>query len=143
LEGSLSLWWVVWGKNITSMLMWRNVVLTLPSVLFVNRWRIWYPKFAKNNVGAKNHEMKVWKHNIHQESYIWFYHTWRVESIQSKEEYLCIIHDKMDHSKTTLLKLVVKNKMVSSLGQLLVTLTSMIAYGHGNEALLNFLTSSS
>jgi hypothetical protein len=36
--------------------------------------------------------------------------------MQSKEDFLCVIHDKMDHSKTTLLQLQMKNKMVSKLG---------------------------
>ncbi len=39
---------------------------------------------------------------------------------------LCIIHDKMDHSKTILLRLVIKNKMVSSFVQLLITLIRLI-----------------
>jgi hypothetical protein len=44
-----------------------------------------------------------------------------------------IICDKMDHSKTTLPRLQVKNKMVVRLGQLLIMLTIMIAHGHGDE----------
>ncbi len=36
------------------------------------------------------------------------YHTWRVESNQSKEEFLYVIHDKMDHFKTIIPKLQVK-----------------------------------
>ncbi len=48
-------------------------------------------------------------------------------------EYLCIIHDNMDHSKTTFPRFVVKNKMVLGLGQLPITLTGMITHGHGNE----------
>jgi len=40
----------------------------------------------------------------------------------------------MDHSKSTFPKLVVKNKMVLGLGQFLITLTTMIIHGHGNEA---------
>jgi hypothetical protein len=44
------------------------------------------------------------------------YHTWRVEFVQSKEDFLFVIHDKMDHSKTSLPQLQMKNKMVSKLG---------------------------
>jgi hypothetical protein len=47
---------------------------------------------------------------------------------------LCIIHDKMDHSKTALPRLQVKNKMVVGLGQLPITLTEMITHGHGDDA---------
>jgi hypothetical protein len=57
--------------------------------------------------------------------------------VQSKEYFLCLIHDKMDHSKTTFPWFQVKNKMVSGLGQLLVTLTGMI-HGHGDEAFAQY-----
>jgi hypothetical protein len=40
----------------------------------------------------------------------------------------------MDHSKTTSLRLQVKNKIVFGLGQLQVTLTGVITHGHGDEA---------
>jgi len=38
-------------------------------------------KDAKNRASAKEHEMKLQKHNIHQESCRCFHHTWRVELI--------------------------------------------------------------
>jgi hypothetical protein len=40
----------------------------------------------------------------------------------------------MDHSKTTLPRLQVKNKMVAGLGQLPITLIRMIVHEHGDEA---------
>jgi hypothetical protein len=43
----------------------------------------------------------------------------------------------MDHSKTILPWFQVKNKMVSGLGQLPVTLTRMI-HGHGDEAFVQY-----
>jgi hypothetical protein len=52
--------------------------------------------------------------------------------VQSKDEFLCI-HDKMDHAKITLPRLQVCNKMISSLGQLPITLMGMIVHGHGDE----------
>jgi hypothetical protein len=58
--------------------------------------------------------------------------------MQSKEDFLCVIHDKMDHSKTTLFRLQVKKKMVSELGQLQMTLTRMITHGHGDEAFTQY-----
>ncbi len=48
-----------------------------------------------------------------------------------KNEFLCIIHDKIDHAKIALPKLQVYNKMIFGLGQLPITLMSMIV--HGNE----------
>jgi hypothetical protein len=44
----------------------------------------------------------------------------------------------MDHSKITNFQLQVKNIMVSKLGQLLVTLTRMIAHGHGDKAYVQY-----
>jgi len=76
-------------------------------------------KAGKNNLNVKEHEIKLKKHTIHQESCQCLYHTWRDKSMQSKEDFLCVIHDKMDHSKTTFPRLQVKNTMVSRLGQLL------------------------
>ncbi len=95
-------------------------------------------KVGKNNASAKDHELKLKKHNKHQESCKHLYHSCKAESIQSKEEFLCIIHDKMDHSKTTLPRLQVKNKMVVGLSQLLITLTKMIVHGHGDEAFAQY-----
>jgi hypothetical protein len=43
--------------------------------------------------------MKLKKHNIRQESCRHLYHTWRTKSIQSKEDFLCVNHDKINHSK--------------------------------------------
>jgi hypothetical protein len=62
--------------------------------------------------------------------------------MQFKKDFLCVIHDKMDHLKTALPQFQVKNKMVSELGQLLVTLNGMIAHGHGDETSFNILMSS-
>ncbi len=39
--------------------------------------------------------------------------------MQSKEDFLCVIHHKMNHSKIALPRLEVKNKIVSKLGHLL------------------------
>jgi hypothetical protein len=73
-------------------------------------------KVRKNNIGVKEQELKLKKHNKHQKSCRCFYHTWKAKLIQSNEKFLCIIRDKMDHLKTAFLKLEVKNKMISSLG---------------------------
>jgi hypothetical protein len=53
-----------------------------------------------------------------------------VESNQSKEEFLYVIHDKMDHFKTIIPKLQVK-KIGFWSEQLPITFTNMIAHGHG------------
>ncbi len=49
-------------------------------------------KVRKNNPSVKEHEIKLKKHNIHQESCQHLYPTWRAESKQSKEDFLCVIN---------------------------------------------------
>jgi hypothetical protein len=53
--------------------------------------------------------------------------------MQSKDEFLYIIHDKMDHAKIALPRLQMCNKMIFGLGNLSITLMGMIAHGHGDE----------
>jgi hypothetical protein len=60
-----------------------------------------------------------------------------VESNQSKEEFLYVIHDKMDHFKTIIPKLQVKKNGFWS-EQLPITFTNMIAHGHGDEAFAQY-----
>jgi hypothetical protein len=57
-------------------------------------------KLGNNSNEVLKYEAKLKKHILHQESCRNLYHTWRIESMQSKDEFLCIIHDKMDHAKT-------------------------------------------
>jgi hypothetical protein len=58
--------------------------------------------------------------------------------MQSKEDFLFVIHDKMDHSKIALFQLQVKNKMVFELRQLLMTLIGMIIHGHRDKAFVQY-----
>jgi len=44
------------------------------------------------------YELKLRKHLFHQESCRSLYHTWRSKSVWSKDEFLYVIHDKMDHA---------------------------------------------
>jgi hypothetical protein len=53
--------------------------------------------------------------------------------MQLMDEFLCIIHDKMDHAKTTFPRLQVCNKMIFGIRQLPITLMGMITHGHGDE----------
>jgi len=50
-----------------------------------------------------------------------------------KDEFLCIIHEKMDRVKTILPRFQVTNKMIFGLGKLPITLINMITHGHSNE----------
>ncbi len=53
--------------------------------------------------------------------------------MRSKDKFLCIIHDKMDHTKIALPRLQIYNKMMHGLGQLPIILMGMIVHGHGDE----------
>jgi hypothetical protein len=44
-------------------------------------------KVGKKNASGKEHELKLKKHNKHQESCKKFYHNWKAETSQSKEEF--------------------------------------------------------
>jgi hypothetical protein len=77
--------------------------------------------------------VKLRKHILHQESCRNLYHIWKTKLMRSKDEFLFIVHDKMDHAKTTLLRLQVCNKMIHGLRQLPITFTSMITHGHEDE----------
>jgi hypothetical protein len=56
-------------------------------------------KLGKNSNEAIKYEERLRKDILHQESCRNLYHTWRTELLQSNDEFLCIIHDKMDHAK--------------------------------------------
>jgi len=88
-------------------------------------------KVKKNSNEAIEYEGKLRKHILHQKSCKKLYHNWRTKLVRLKNEFLCIIHDKIDHAKIALPKLQVYNKMIFGLGQLPITLMSMIV--HGNE----------
>ncbi len=83
--------------------------------------------------------MKLRKHILYQESCKNLYHTWRIKSIQSKEESLCVIHNKMDHVKIVISRLQMCNKMISRLGQLPTTLIGMTTHGHEDETYVPYL----
>jgi hypothetical protein len=59
--------------------------------------------------------------------------------VWSKEKFLCIIHDKMDHVKIILPRLQRCKKMISRLRQLPITLTCMVTHGHGFKKYVQYL----
>jgi hypothetical protein len=96
LEEYFNMGWIIWGRNIIWMLIWRNVVPTLPSVCICETLKDLISKVGKKQGGCK----RTWNEIMEAQ------HSWgilymslshlEVESIRSKEKYLCIIHDKMD-----------------------------------------------
>jgi hypothetical protein len=90
-------------------------------------------KLGNNNSDAKEYELKLKKQILHQDSCRNMYRIWRFEFVWSKDEFLCVIHEKLDHAKIALLRFQVANKMIFGIGQLPINLTSMIVHGHGNK----------
>jgi hypothetical protein len=56
-----------------------------------------------------------------------------------RDEFLCIIHDKMDHVKTILPRFLMVNKMIFGLGKLPINFINMISHGHGNEICVHYV----
>ncbi len=90
-------------------------------------------KLGKHSNDALKYEVNLRKHILRQELCKNLYHIWRIKLVQSKDEFLCIIHDKMDHVKIALPTLQMCNEMIVGLGRLPITLTGMIMYSHGDE----------
>ncbi len=95
-------------------------------------------KSGNNSNEALKYEVKLKKHVLHQKSCKNLYYIQRIELVQSKDEFLCIIHENMDHAKIVLSRLQVCNKMIFRLGQLPITLMSMIAHGHRDERFAHY-----
>ena len=72
------------------------------------------------------------KHINYQNACRRLYHGWSSNSIDSPTEFLYIIHDKMDHTKTRILRMQQTTKATSGLGQIPISVIGMLTYGHNN-----------
>jgi len=70
--------------------MWKRGLL-LAKCIICESLKDLISKLGRNNIDAKEYELKLKKHILHQESCISLYHTWRLEFVQSKDEFLCVI----------------------------------------------------
>jgi hypothetical protein len=77
-------------------------------------------------------DMKLNEHNALACSHQELYYANRNLSISKPKKVLTIIHDKMDHSKTTSPHFPQKNKSTEAFMKLPVSMTGMIAHGHGD-----------
>jgi hypothetical protein len=68
------------------------------------------------------------------------YHTWSTNSVDIPTEFLCIIHDKMDHTKTAIPRMQLHTKATAGLGQIPISLTGMLTHGHGDGAYAHYAT---
>jgi hypothetical protein len=60
--------------------------------------------------------------------------------VESPSQFLCIIHDKMDHTKTAIPRMQRITKATSGLGQIPISLTGMLTHGHGDGAYAHYST---
>ena len=126
------------GTRCFPTLTLRSLVVCFPSVLNVSFLRTSFKKLSKKSDDWFSLRATLNNHLRRQESCCHLYHSWCHESVMSSSEFMCIIHDCMDTSKTALPRLRVQNKMISGLGQLPVNLTRMVTHGHGDGAYAHY-----
>lgn len=69
------------------------------------------------------------------------YSGWTAQSVQNPSEFLCIIHDKMDTTKTAIPRMQRITKATAGLGQIPISCTGMLTHGHGDGAYAHYSTS--
>ena len=68
------------------------------------------------------------------------YAGWSALSVQNPSEFLCIIHDKMDTTKTAIPRMQRITKATAGLGQIPISCTGMLTHGHGDGAYAHYST---
>ena len=80
------------------------------------------------------------KHIKYQNACRCLYHGWSSNSVDSPMEFLCIIHDKMDYTKSAIPRMQRSTKATSGLGQIPISITEMLTHGHGDGAYAHYST---
>ena len=80
------------------------------------------------------------KHINYQNTCRRLYHGWSSNSVDSPMEFLCIIHDKMDHTKSAIPRMQRSTKATSGLGQIPISVTGMLTHGHSDGAYAHYST---
>ena len=80
------------------------------------------------------------KHINYQNACRRLYHGWSSNSVVSPMEFLCIIHDKMDHTKSAIPRMLRSMKATCGLGQIPISVTGMLTHGHGDGAYAHYST---
>ena len=80
------------------------------------------------------------KHINYQNACRRLYHGWSSNSIDSPMEFLCIIHDKMDHTKSAIPRMQWSTKATCGLGQIPISITGMLTHGHGDGSYAHYST---
>ena len=94
-----------------------------------------YKELRKGVIGRSEHALKwskkLEKHLAIARAHREYYYAKRYHSLTYPHECLTVMHDKMDHAKTASPVFSHKSKELDSLVKLPVSMTSMIAHGHG------------
>ena len=80
------------------------------------------------------------KHINYQNACRCLYHGWSSNSVNSPTEFFSIIHDKMDHTKSAILRMQRSTKATCGLGQIPISVTGMLTHGHSNGAYAHYST---
>lgn len=88
---------------------------------------------AHGSPGYKHANQLLSFHLREQEASRAHYYLSRALSCYRPEQLLCIMHDKVDHSKTASPCFATKNKAVDGLMKLPISVTGMLAHGHGDK----------
>jgi hypothetical protein len=88
---------------------------------------------VKGSAAHTGFSKQLERHQAQQESARNAYRCMRALSIEHPRKVLTIIHDKMDHGKTASPCFVSKNKDTDMFTKLPLSVTGMMAHGHGDE----------
>ena len=80
------------------------------------------------------------KHINYRNAYRRLYHGWSSNSVDNPTEFLCIIHNKMDHTKSVIAKMQGTSKATFGLGQISIYVIGMLTHGHGDGAYAHYST---
>ena len=117
--------------NIMKKKLFRNVEVKAPSSNFsrcsecdflqdcISR----YPRGCDEWATLVNNRTK---HINYQNACHHLYHGWSSNSVDSPTEFLCIIHNKMDHTKSAIPRMQRCTKATSGLGQIPISVTGML-----------------
>ena len=94
-----------------------------------------YPRGCNEWATLVNDKMK---HINYQNACRRLYHGWSSNSVDSPTECLCIIHNKMDHTKSAIPRMQQSTKATSGLGQISISVTEMLTHGHGDGAYAHY-----
>ena len=78
------------------------------------------------------------KHINYQNACRCLYHGWSSNLVKSATKFLCIIHDKIDHIKFAIPRMQRTTKATSGLGQIPISVTSMLSHSHSDSAYAHY-----